>query len=61
MTAAAAPVMYVLDGMRLFLVAAPAAIIAALPAAASTNGNTSPVAKALAAGKPGEHARHPGR
>ncbi len=39
MTAAAAPVMYGPDGMRLFLVAAPAAIIAALLAAASTNGN----------------------
>ena len=52
MTAAAAPVMYGPDGMRLFLVAAPAAIIAAL-LAASTNGNTSPVAKALAPGQPG--------
>ena len=53
MTAAAAPVMYGPDGMRLFLVAAPAAIIAALVAAASTNGNTSPVAKAPAPGQPG--------
>ena len=53
MTAAAAPVRYGPDGMRLFLVAAPAAIIAALLAAASTNGNTSPVAKALAPGQPG--------
>jgi len=53
MTAAAAPVMYGPDGMRLFLVAAPAAIIAALLAAASTNGNTSPVAKAPAPGQPG--------
>jgi hypothetical protein len=35
MTAAAAPVMYGPDGMRLFLVAVPAAIIAALLAAAS--------------------------
>jgi hypothetical protein len=40
--------MYGPDGMRLFLAAAPAAIIAALLAAASTNGNTSPTAKALA-------------
>jgi hypothetical protein len=53
MTAAAAPVMYTPDGMRLFLVAAPAAIIAALLAAASTKGNTSPVATALAPGQPG--------
>ena len=41
------------DGMRLFLVTAPAAIIAALLAAASTKGDTSPVAKALATGQPG--------
>jgi hypothetical protein len=47
MTTAAAPVMHGPDGMRLFLAAAPAAIIAALLAAASTNGNTSPVAKAF--------------
>lgn len=53
MTAAAAPVMYGPDGMRLFLVAGPTAIIAALLAAASTNGNTSPVATALAPGQPG--------
>ena len=46
MTAAAAPAMYGPDGMRLFLVAA-------LLAAASTNGNTSPVTKALAPGQPG--------
>ena len=61
MTAAAAPAMHGPDGMRLFLAAAPAAIIAALLAAASTNGNTNPVATALAPGQPGEHARHPGR
>jgi len=38
MTAAAAPVMYGPNGMRIFLVAASAAIIAALLAAASTKG-----------------------
>ena len=38
--------------MPLFLVPAPAAIIAAL-LAASANGHTSPVAKALAPGQPG--------
>ena len=38
MTTAAAPVMYGPDGMRLFLVAAPAAIIAALLAAAARTG-----------------------
>ena len=53
MTAAAVPVMCGPGGMRLFLVAAPAAIIAALLAAASTNGNTSPVAQALAPGPAG--------
>jgi hypothetical protein len=54
MTAAAAPVMHGPDGMRLFLAAAPAAIIAALLAAASIDGNTSPAAKALAPGQPGD-------
>jgi hypothetical protein len=61
MTAAAAPVMYRPDGMRLFRAAAPAAIIAALLAAASANGHTSPVAKALAPGRPRDMTRHPGR
>ena len=45
--------MYWPDGMRPFLAAAPAAIIAALLAAASTKGDTGPVAKALATGQPG--------
>ncbi len=53
MTAATTPVMYAPDGMRLFLVAAPAAIIATLLPAQSTNENTSPAAKALAPGQPG--------
>ncbi len=60
MTAAAAPVMYGPDRMRLLRVAAPAAIIAALLAAASTNGNTSPVAKARAPGQPGNRPGWPG-
>ena len=53
MTAAAAPTMHGPDGMRLFLVAAPAAVIAALLAAASTDGNTSLAAEALAPGELG--------
>src|SRR6266849_2305192 len=60
MTAAAAPVMYGPDGMRLFLVAAPAAIIAAL-LAASNEREHEPGREGSRAGPAGEHARYPGR
>jgi hypothetical protein len=53
MTASAAQVMCGPDGIRLFLAAAPAAIIAAL-LAAGTNGNTSLAAKTLTPGQPRE-------